>query len=234
MAIEKLSSRPDVSGTAADTKSASKSIAPRPANAAHTNAAEGALDTPAATSHLSSGGLILGLMQAYETLHPDDAKAFLQSIADKLHADARSGDAFASILNAWGDKFQLAADSGDLSKLLPSIAPSAHFGIRAYQAAQPAPDDAATIATVFHNSAPPTSTSDLAAATARLVNTVSDSIRALGAADDAALASSSLAEANPLIAEENAARYVVQERRRYERQRRRRPRARARKFSHPR
>lgn len=238
MAIEKLESRPEVSGASIDAKSASTSIAPRPARAANVSDA-GALDTPAATSHLSSGGLLLGLMQAYETLHPDQAKAFLQSIADRLHADARAGGAFAAILNAWGDKFQLAAESGDVSKLLPSITPSPHFGIRAYQAAQQAPDDAATIANVFRNSVPPTNEASLEAATARLLNTVSESIRALGVADDAStlLKAARIAdEQSPLLAEENAARSIVQrdpsrDRRRSQRQRRRRPRARGRTYS---
>jgi hypothetical protein len=261
MAIERLTSRPDVSGTAVDTKSASTSMAPRPAHAANANAADAGELEPAATSHLSSGGLILGLMQAYETLHPDQAKAFLHSIADKLHADAGSGDAFAAILRAWGDKFQLAADSGDLSKLLPSMSlgPSPHFGIRAYRAAQQT-DDAATIATVFRDSLPPASLdNDLQAATAQLLRTVSEGIRALGAPalgviDDAALAANPLAasfikaaneaaaghalaadETNPLLAEEAAAGAVMQQvRRRYQRQRRRRPRPRIRRYSRPR
>jgi hypothetical protein len=217
MAIERLSSRPGVSGTAVDTKSASTSSAPKAAMPAH---ASGMLDAPAATSHVSPNSVILALMQTFETLHPEQAKALLLSIAERLHADASTGGAFASAFAAWGDKFQLAADSGELSHLLPSISPSPHFGVRAYQAAQQqAPDDAS----VFLSSAP-SSTGDVEAATARVLETVNDSMRALGAPTELRTS---------LQAEEYAANYLVQpeHRRRHRRQSRRRLRQRLRKYA---
>lgn len=101
-----------------------------PATGANTTA-----DTPATTRHVSGGGLLLGMMQAYENRHPEEAKAFLQGVADKLHADADYAGFFAPALEAWGDKFDKAAETGDLSNLLPSFPSHAHFGVRAYQQA---------------------------------------------------------------------------------------------------
>jgi hypothetical protein len=99
------------------------------------NAPLNAIDTPAVTQDLSSGGLFLQLMQVYGNEHPDEAKSFLQGVADKLHTDAQSGGSFAPRLNAWADRFQQAADTGDLASLRPSQAPQAYapFGIGAYQ-----------------------------------------------------------------------------------------------------
>jgi hypothetical protein len=92
-------------------------------------------DSAASTQHVSRGGLVMRFLQRYEDRHPEEAKQFLSGVADKLRADAQEGGPWADRLNAWADKFDQAAQSGDLSNLLPDR-PHAHFGVRAYQRAQ--------------------------------------------------------------------------------------------------
>jgi hypothetical protein len=79
--------------------------------------------------------MLMRFLQRYEDSHPDEAKAFLSGIADKLRADAEHAGPWSNRLNAWADKFDAAAESGDLSGLAPNR-PHAHFGMRAYQRAQ--------------------------------------------------------------------------------------------------
>jgi len=148
MDIKPLVSRPDVSGATVNTPT--KSSAP-----AHANVAHGNVDAPAATAQLSGISLIMGLIHAYESQHPDYAKAFLQSVADKLLADAQHAGTFAPSLQAWGSAFQRAADTGDSSNLWPSAPLVAHFGVQAYQTASQPANEAPAIDAVARGSLPP-------------------------------------------------------------------------------
>jgi hypothetical protein len=104
---------------------------PATAPATDAAAAPSTADAPATTQHLSRGGLFMGLMQTYETQHPEEAKTFLNNVADKLRADAKfAGPFFGFRMNRWADRFEKAADSGDLSNLLPQ--PFGHFGTVSY------------------------------------------------------------------------------------------------------
>jgi hypothetical protein len=95
--------------------------------------------TPATKSHVSSTGRLLGFLQQLETQQPAEAKKVLGGIADKLRADASKAGPDAGRLNALADKFQKAADTGDLTGLAPTRAHGhgGHGGhaVRAYQAA---------------------------------------------------------------------------------------------------
>lgn len=107
------------------------------AQAATSAAADGAAQ-PAARSHFSRAGRLLNVLQAFEQRHPDETKAILNNIADKLRSDAEQAGPFGSRLTKWADRFQEAADTGDMSKLMPRLNTAGHFGMRAYQQAQAA------------------------------------------------------------------------------------------------
>lgn len=97
-------------------------------------------DQAATTEHVSKGGRFMHLLQAFEDKHPEEAKRILNGIADKLRHDADHAGPFAQKLERWADKVQKAADTGDMSNLMPSWQPHAHHGMRAYQKAQEAED----------------------------------------------------------------------------------------------
>jgi hypothetical protein len=97
-------------------------------------------DAPATTQHLSGSGRLLGFLQAIHDRHPEEADRVLNGIAEKLRADAERGGPWSERLSAWADKFELAAESNDLSNLLPSYRPFGHFGIRAYRENAGLPD----------------------------------------------------------------------------------------------
>ena len=94
----------------------------------------------ATTQHVSGGGRFMHFLQAFEDKHPEEAKRILTGIADKLRADAEHAGPWSERLERWADKVQKAADTGDMSNLLPTWQPHAHFGVRAYQKAQAAPE----------------------------------------------------------------------------------------------
>jgi hypothetical protein len=116
------------------TKASSADAASKPAAAANT-AADNA-DTPATTSHLSPASRFMAFMQHLETEHPDATKRVLDGIADRLHFDAKfAGPFFGHTLNTIADRFQKAADTGDLSNLVPQNPGFGHHALRAYQTA---------------------------------------------------------------------------------------------------
>ncbi|HKP63038.1 MAG TPA: hypothetical protein VJV78_40155 [Polyangiales bacterium] len=82
----------------------------------------------------------------------DQASAVLRGLATKLYAAAARPDAAAPGLNAWAERFEAAAQSGELSKLLPNVEPAAHFGIRAYQAAGQTTAEQSELATLLRDS----------------------------------------------------------------------------------
>lgn len=103
-------------------------------------AVSGQLQAPAATPHITLSSLLLDFLQLLERKLPSEAKALLIGVAKHLRAEA--GPSAASS-NAWADRFERAADSGELTSWLPSTPPPAHFGLRAYQAAAPVEPDLA-------------------------------------------------------------------------------------------
>jgi hypothetical protein len=105
-----------------------------PAAAAESEGAE----QPATTPHFSRAGRMLSVMQSFEQRHPEETKKILSNIAEKLRSDAQSAGPWSGRLEKWADRFQQAADSGDMSKLFPKSQPSGHFGMRAYQQVQQA------------------------------------------------------------------------------------------------
>lgn len=117
---------------------------PSAANAtqATTPAAAESADRPAAISRFTPAGRLLHALQSFEDRHPEETKQILGNIADRLRSDAERAGPFSERLNKWADRFQAAADSGDMSKLMPRTA--SHFGMRAYQQAEQ-PDNDATV-----------------------------------------------------------------------------------------
>jgi len=116
----------------------------------------------ATTQQVSGGGRFLHFLQAFEDKHPEEAKRILSGIADKLRADAKQAGPWSARLEGWADKVQKAADTGDMSNLKPTWQPHAHFGMRAYQEAQAAPESA-TLERVA-SSLPAAASTDAAAA----------------------------------------------------------------------
>jgi hypothetical protein len=107
-------------------------------------AAEATARQPSSQARFSPAGRLLNVLQSFEQRHPEETQRVLGNIADKLRSDAERAGVFSERLTRWADRFQEAADSGDMSKLMPRL--SSHFGVRAYQQAeQPEPD-----ATVEH------------------------------------------------------------------------------------
>jgi hypothetical protein len=167
MDIQSVSTRQNASSSAVDTTAPTDPTTAAPAADSSTVAAAASTaNAPATTHQLSKGGMFLGFFQAFENKHPDEAKKILSGIADKLHADAKHATgAWAKGLESWGDKFQKAADSGDLSNLLPTAQPHAHFAARAYQqASQPPAANAPDLGNVVGSAVvPPTDPNDPAA-----------------------------------------------------------------------
>ncbi|HET8933854.1 MAG TPA: hypothetical protein VFN67_10455 [Polyangiales bacterium] len=117
--------------------------AAQPAAASGSEAAAPTTDTaerPAAISRFTPAGRLLNALQSFEDRHPEQTKEILGNIADKLRSDAERAGPFSDRLNKWADRFQAAADSGDMSQLMPRV-PS-HFGMRAYQQADQSDNDA--------------------------------------------------------------------------------------------
>jgi len=103
-------------------------------------AASSSGEAGATTHHVSGGGRFLRFLQGFEDRHPEEAKRILNGIADKLRADAEHAGPWAGRLERWADRVEKAADTGDMSNLLPTWQPGAHYGVRAYQKAQAAPE----------------------------------------------------------------------------------------------
>lgn len=99
-----------------------------------------AAERPAAISRFTPAGRLLNVLQSFEDRHPEETKKILGNIADKLRSDAERAGPFSDRLNKWADRFQAAADSGDMSQLMPRV--SSHFGMRAYQQADQTDNDA--------------------------------------------------------------------------------------------
>ena len=150
MDIHSISRRPnaDAASLAVDTKP--PSVAPAVQPEANAPPSENSIvAAPAAIQELSKAALLLGLLTVLESKHPDEAIQLLLRIADELHAEARQAGSTAQSLNALADRFRLAAQTGDLSSLLPSERPAAHFGVRAYQAAEQATADPTALDATF-------------------------------------------------------------------------------------
>ena len=126
----------DASQTAQAATSAAQPTAAAESPAAATDAA----DRPAAISRFTPAGRLLHVLQSFEDRHPEETKNILGNIADKLRSDAERAGPFSDRLNKWADRFQAAADSGDMSQLMPRV--SSHFGMRAYQQAEQSDTDA--------------------------------------------------------------------------------------------
>lgn len=118
--------------TQANTSTSAQGVAPA--------AAEEATRQPAALSRFTPTGRLLHVLQTFESRHPEQTQRVLSNIADKLRTDAEHAGVFSERLTRWADRFQEAADSGDMSKLMPRLSP--HFGARAYQQAEQAESDA--------------------------------------------------------------------------------------------
>jgi hypothetical protein len=135
-------------GVAADANQAAQTAAAaQPTAAASSPAAAAPVaaesgDRPAAVSRFSPAGRLVHVLQSFENRHPEETKQVLSNIADKLRSDAERAGPWSDRLNKWADRFQAAAESGDMSKLMPRV--SSHFGVRAYQQAEQ-PDTDATV-----------------------------------------------------------------------------------------
>lgn len=103
-------------------------------------AAETTSRQPATQSRFTPAGRLLNVLQSFEQRRPEETQRVLSSIANKLRSDAETAGVFGERLTRWADRFQEAADSGDMSKLLPRLSP--HFGVRAYQQAEQPESDA--------------------------------------------------------------------------------------------
>jgi hypothetical protein len=159
---------------------------------------------PATTHHVSGGGRFMHFLQAFEDKHPEETKRILGNIADKLRSDAQHAGPWAARLERWADKLDKAADTGDMSNLMPTVQPHAHFGMRAYQKAQEAPDagELEQVATAAESSIPAPASSTDAAAPSSSTSSTSTTTPAAPASstDTAATSSSPSAQANtPII-----------------------------------
>jgi len=94
-------------------------------------AGEAVARQPATQSRFTPAGRLLNVLQAIEQRHPEETQRVLGNIAEKLRSDADSAGVFSERLTRWADRFQAAAESGDMSQLMPRL--SQHFGVRAYQ-----------------------------------------------------------------------------------------------------
>jgi hypothetical protein len=94
--------------------------------------------------HFSPAGRLRNALQSFEERHPEEAKAALGKIAERLRADSEHAGVWGDRLAKWADRFQQAADTGDMSNLMPRM--QSHFGLRAYQQhEQPAPEADETV-----------------------------------------------------------------------------------------
>ncbi len=145
-------------------------VAPAAQNAQDGNAAaEATARQPATQERFSPAGRLLNVLQSVEQRHPEETKQVLSNIADRLRSDSENGGMFSERLSKWADRFQQAAESGDMSNLMPRYQ-QAHFGMRAYQQNQPAAEGDATVEHVAgvaaeHASRPPAARSGVPDAT---------------------------------------------------------------------
>jgi hypothetical protein len=151
MDIHSTSRRPNAADSASLTADAkSPSVAPGVQPGPNAPPSEcSSVAAPAAIQELSKGALFLGLLTVLENKHPDEAVQLLLRIAAELYAEAQQAGSTAQGLNALAHRFRLAAQTGDLSGLLPSERPAAHFGVRAYQAAGQATADPTALDATF-------------------------------------------------------------------------------------
>ena len=135
-----------------------------------TPATEATAKQPATMSHFSPAGRLLNMLQSFEQRHPDETKQVLSNIADKLRADSENAGVFSGRLEKWADRFQKAAETGDMSNLMPRL--QSHFGVRAYQQNQQAAPE--TDETVEHVAGVAASASQAPAAPAATSGTGAD------------------------------------------------------------
>jgi len=152
---------------AAETSATESTESAAPAASTETQSAS------ATTHRLSGGGRFMHFLQAFEDKHPEETKRMLNGIADKLRSDAEHAGPWSARLERWADKLEKAAESGDMSNLMPSLHPHAHFGMRAYQKAQETPDagELEHVAAAVESSIPPMSGTSASAQPAAPVNT---------------------------------------------------------------
>jgi hypothetical protein len=117
---------------------ASQATAAAAPQAAAPVASEGTAEQPATLSRFTPAGRLLSMLQSFEQRRPEETKNILSNIADRLRSDAENAGVFSERLDRWADRFDAAAESGDMSKLMPRM--PQHFGMRAYQQAQQQPD----------------------------------------------------------------------------------------------
>jgi hypothetical protein len=217
MDTQGVTSRPIASSSTVSATSTSASAAPEAAATAATATGATAVasgsttppstvETPATTHHLSGGGMFLNLLQTYEDKHPDEAKEYLSGVADKLRSDAKHAGFFSRALDHWADKFQKAADTGDLSNLLPRWQQPGHFGMRAYQqAAQPAGTDDAALGAIARASTPPASPAAAASGEPSAVASVNAPVTAAESTSAPAVPASTTAMSDVVVAQSGAA-----------------------------
>jgi hypothetical protein len=173
MDIQSISSRPSAGGVSVSTTTSLPAAEPSAIGSAF------AALQAATTQDLSSGGMFLSLLNTYASQHPEEVSTFLAGVADKLRAFAQRGDVFSAGLTGWADRFQRAAESGDLSNLVPSVRPAANLGLRAYQVAQQAAQTPAAILSTLPPPNDPLSPSALDSLSQELVELSNASLSAL-------------------------------------------------------
>lgn len=142
----------------------------------HTPAAvSGQLDAPAATPHLTTSALLLDFLQLLSRKLPSEAQALLIGVAKQLRAAAAAAGPSAASSSAWAERFERAADTGELTSWLPSTPPPAHFGLRAYQAAAPVEADLGGLDAALSQALNSGGSSDGAAATSGRLAAEADS-----------------------------------------------------------
>jgi hypothetical protein len=145
MSMQGISSRNGVPQTVAKSAAAAPTSDSAP-TATDDDTQTQTVDTPATTPHLSRAGRFLSFLQHIEDKHPEEAKKILGSIADHLRKDADHAGPFAERLNTLADKFDKAAETGDLSGLVPTRPSFGHHAMRAYhEASSAATGDAAAL-----------------------------------------------------------------------------------------
>ena len=134
MSLQGISSRHGVPQAAAKSTVETPTTDTAPAQTADNSQGSTAAED-ATTPHLSRAGRFLGFLQRLEDRHPEEAKKLLSGIADKLRHDAERAGPFSDRLNSLADRFDKAAESGELSSLLPSRQHFGHHALRAYHQA---------------------------------------------------------------------------------------------------
>jgi hypothetical protein len=165
--MQGISSRNGVPQTVAKSPAAAPTSDTDPTTSTPDDSQTQTADTPAATPHLSRAGRFLGFLQHLEDKHPEEAKKVLSGIADHLRKDAERAGPFADRLKTLADKFDKAAESGDLSGLVPKRPSFGHHAMRAYHdASGAASGDAAAAALSAATGITPAASSTPAAAPA--------------------------------------------------------------------